>query len=135
MPYLQEPKPMLYDIDAERDPHARGRRDQDDLRDELQRNVLLRAHSNCPSRKLGLRDDTGRSAGLRHHFGPETHQRGSLLELSWGGKEPFDIGGGQTRSFIEDGDTLTLHGAARGDGYRIGFGTCTGTVRPAVKFP
>ena len=67
--------------------------------------------------------------------GPEKHQRGSLLELSWGGEEPIDIGNGQTRSFIEDGDTLTLHGAAIGDGYKIGFGTCTGTIKPAIKFP
>jgi fumarylacetoacetase len=67
--------------------------------------------------------------------GPEKHQRGSLLELSWGGKEPIDIGGGQTRSFIEDGDTLTLHGAAKGDGYLIGFGTCTATIKPAIQFP
>ena len=67
--------------------------------------------------------------------GPEKHQRGSLLELSWGGKEPLDIGNGQTRNFIEDGDTLTLHGAAKGDGYQIGFGVCTGVIKPAVKFP
>ncbi len=37
--------------------------------------------------------------------------RGSMLELSWGGKEPFALSGGQTRSFLEDGDTLTLETA------------------------
>jgi fumarylacetoacetase len=66
--------------------------------------------------------------------GPTKDSRGSLLELSWGGKEPFEITGG-TRSFIEDNDTLTLRGHATGDGYRIGFGACTGKVLPALANP
>jgi len=67
--------------------------------------------------------------------GPEKHQRGSLLELSWGGKEPLTLPNGETRSFINDGDTLALHGAAKGDGYQIGFGDCTGTLLPAHDDP
>lgn len=67
--------------------------------------------------------------------GPEKSERGSLLELSWGGKDPITLETGETRTFIEDGDTLILHGAAKGDGYQIGFGTCTGTIKPAVPFP
>lgn len=67
--------------------------------------------------------------------GPEKHQRGSLLELSWGGKEPIRLDTGETRSFLEDGDTLTLRGHAQGDGYRIGFGECSGTILPALDDP
>ena len=63
--------------------------------------------------------------------GPEKENRGSLLELSWGGKEPLTLNSGETRSFIEDGDTLTLKGAAMGDGYRVGFGDCAGVLKPA----
>jgi fumarylacetoacetase len=62
-------------------------------------------------------------------------ERGSLLELSWGGKEPLALNSGETRSFLEDGDTLTLTGAARGDGYTIGFGSCTGQILPALADP
>ena len=62
-------------------------------------------------------------------------ERGSLLELSWGGKEPLTLDTGETRTFLEDGDTLTLHGACHGPGYTIGFGTCTGTVLPALADP
>ena len=40
---------------------------------------------------------------------------------------------GETRTFIDDGDTLTLHGVAKGDGYQIGFGDCTGQVLAAVE--
>ena len=66
--------------------------------------------------------------------GPRKENRGSLLELSWGGREPFAITGG-TRTFVEDNDTVTLRGAALGRGYRIGFGTCVGKVIPALKDP
>ncbi|MGZ5399222.1 MAG: fumarylacetoacetase [Nocardioides sp.] len=60
--------------------------------------------------------------------GPERDQRGSLLELSWGGKEPLANG----RTFLEDGDTVTLRYTAPGTGGgRIGLGEVTGTVSPA----
>ena len=67
--------------------------------------------------------------------GPSKTEYGSLMEVSWAGREPFTLDSGETRTFIEDGDTLTLQGAAIGDGYQIGFGTCTGTILPAHKFP
>ena len=50
-------------------------------------------------------------------------------------KEPLTLEGGATRSFVEDGDRLTLHGHAQGSGYRIGFGDCTGRILPAALFP
>ena len=40
---------------------------------------------------------------------------------------------GGTRTFIEDGDTVSLSGHAQGDGYRVGFGPCTGTILPAKE--
>jgi len=65
--------------------------------------------------------------------GPEPGQRGSFLELSWGGRDPFPLKDGTTRSFLEDGDTVTLRASAPGAGAtRIGFGACTGTIRPAL---
>ncbi len=78
----------------------------------------------CPMR-------TGDLLGSGTISGPEKDSRGSLLELSWGGTEPVQLDGGQTRTFLEDGDTLTLTGRAVGDGYVVGFGTCTGQVLPA----
>ena len=69
--------------------------------------------------------------------GPKTHQRGALLEISWGGKDPITLDTGERRSFLEVGNTLTLTltGAAQGGGYRIGFGDCTGTILPALDDP
>lgn len=54
---------------------------------------------------------------------------GSLLELSWNGQRPLTLADGSTRrSFIEDGDTVTLCGWCQGPGYRIGFGEVSGVV-------
>ena len=64
--------------------------------------------------------------------GPERHQRGSFLELSWGGREPFTLADGTDRTFLEDGDTVTISGWAPGpDGRRIGLGEVTGTILAA----
>jgi fumarylacetoacetase len=64
--------------------------------------------------------------------GPERDQRGSLLEMSWGGAEPITLPDGDTRTFLNDGDTVTLTATAPGPGgARIGFGEVTGTVQPA----
>ncbi|HJR37167.1 MAG TPA: fumarylacetoacetase [Nocardioidaceae bacterium] len=62
--------------------------------------------------------------------GPRPDQRGSFLELSWGGKEPFSAGG-RERTFLEDGDTVTIRATAPGRLGRIGLGEVTGTVVPA----
>ena len=54
---------------------------------------------------------------------------GSLLEISRGGKRPLELPTGETRSFLEDGDELTLKGWCEGgEGVRIGFGECVGRV-------
>ena len=76
---------------------------------------------------------TGDLLGSGTISGPNRGTYGSLLEHSWGGAEPFMIAGGQRRTFLEDGDTATLHGHAQGDGYRIGFGECAGTILPAPE--
>ncbi|UGY18384.1 fumarylacetoacetase [Bradyrhizobium septentrionale] len=60
--------------------------------------------------------------------GPEKHQRGSLLEISWNGTEPVELASGVTRTFIEDGDSLVMRGWCQGDGYRVGFGEVEGTI-------
>jgi fumarylacetoacetase len=62
--------------------------------------------------------------------GPERDQRGSLLELSWGGREPWTSNGRQ-RTFLEDGDEVVLRLSAPGELGRIGLGEVRGTILPA----
>ena len=64
--------------------------------------------------------------------GPDKHERGSLLEISWNGTEPIELPGGEKRTFLEDGDLLAMRGWCQGDGYRVGFGEVEGTITPAV---
>lgn len=56
---------------------------------------------------------------------------GSLLELTWRGTKPIQLPTGESRSFIEDNDRITMKGFAQGDGYRVGFGEVTGKLLPA----
>jgi fumarylacetoacetase len=64
--------------------------------------------------------------------GAERGSEGSLIELTRGGREPLRLQGGVTRTFLEDGDRVTLRGWCGGDGRpRVGFGEVTGTVQPA----
>jgi len=64
--------------------------------------------------------------------GPARDQRGSLIELSWNGTEPVILEDDSERSFLEDGDTVTMRASAPGfAGATIGFGAVTGTILPA----
>ncbi|ABQ67921.1 fumarylacetoacetase [Rhizorhabdus wittichii RW1] len=66
--------------------------------------------------------------------GPDDASRGSLMELSRGGREPIDLPTGEQRTFLEDGDVVELHGWAEADGFaRIGFGPCVGKVVAATR--
>jgi fumarylacetoacetase len=62
---------------------------------------------------------------------PSEDGYGSMLELAWKGTKPLRLPGGETRIFLEDGDTVTLTGWCERDGLRIGFGEVKGTVLPA----
>ena len=64
--------------------------------------------------------------------GPTPESAGSLLELTSGGKQAINLANGETRIFIEDGDTIIMRGWAQRPGLpRIGFGEVAGTVLPA----
>jgi len=64
--------------------------------------------------------------------GSARDQRGSFLELSWGGREPVTLSDGSTRTFLEDRDTVVITAVAPGpDGSVVGFGEVAGRVLPA----
>ncbi|MBU2606207.1 MAG: fumarylacetoacetase [Alphaproteobacteria bacterium] len=66
--------------------------------------------------------------------GPELGEAGSLLELSQAGTTPLIVGTRTTRTFLEDGDTLTLKGRCTAAGHTpIGFGEATGKILPPQK--
>ena len=75
---------------------------------------------------------TGDLLGTGTLSGPGPEQGGSLLELTQGGKAPLTLNNGETRTFLQDGDTVILRGSCSAPGARrIGFGECRGSVLPA----
>jgi fumarylacetoacetase len=57
---------------------------------------------------------------------------GSMLELTWRGSQPLKLDEtGEQRTFLEDGDRLTMTAFAQGEGFRVGFGEVTGEILPA----
>ena len=65
--------------------------------------------------------------------GSDPDSFGSFLELAWKGTKPIQLKSGNTRVFIEDGDSIRLKAYAQGNGYRIGFGEASGTILPALS--
>jgi fumarylacetoacetase len=63
--------------------------------------------------------------------GPTPDSCGSLLESTWNGQRPLELDEGGERSFLLDGDEITLRGWCQGDGYRVGFGECAGRILAA----
>lgn len=64
--------------------------------------------------------------------GPTPDSYGSMLEISWQGKNPVKMPDGSERRFILDNDTVVMRGHCEKDGVRIGFGECTGKILPAL---
>ena len=130
LPHLRDTGPMLFDIDL-----SVTLNDMTicvtNYREMYYSAAQQLAHhttSGCPMR-------VGDLIGSGTISGSEKHQRGSMLELSWGGKEPLELPNGETRSFINDGDVLAFQGIAKGDEYQIGFGPCDGKLLPAHDDP
>lgn len=63
--------------------------------------------------------------------GPEPESYGCLLELTWNGQKTVSLGGA-TRKFLEDGDEVIFTGCCKGNGYNVGFGTCSGKIVPSI---
>ena len=135
LPYLKEPGPLSYDINLEVALAPNGGHETILSKTNFRQLYYSPAQQLCHHTTSGCTMRTGDLLGSGTISGPTKDSRGSLLEMSWGGKEPISLPNGETRSFLEDGDTLTLRGHCSGDGYRVGFGECTGTIQPARPLP
>lgn len=133
LPYLNGSKDGLYDISLEVLMQPEGSTKTSTIsRTNYSRMYYTAAEQLCHHAIGGCPMNAGDLLGSGTISGPDRSEYGSLMEMSWAGKKPFTLDSGETRGFIEDGDTLTLRGTAHGDGFKIGFGDCTGTILPAI---
>ena len=135
LPYLKENGPMLYDIELE----VLMQPDEAERPTTISRTNYSTMYYSSAQQLAhhaigGCQMNTGDLLGSGTISGQDRSGFGSLLEITWAGKEPLALDTGETRVFIEDGDTLTLTGYAQGEDYRIGFGECSGRILPSPQF-
>jgi len=134
LPYLQEESEGAFDIEVEAwlrtlsmtEPVRISRASFKDMYWTLGQMVAHHASNGCNIRPGDLIASGTVS-------GPDKENRGCLLEMTWKGTEPLHLPNGETRTFLADGDEVTLTGFCQRDGFaRIGLGSCRGTIRPST---
>ncbi|NNE46879.1 MAG: fumarylacetoacetase [Rhodothermales bacterium] len=132
LPYLQSPGRYAYDVDLEVTLQAADgqsmvvtRSNSRYLYWDIVQQLAHHTVNGCNTRPGDL-------MGSGTISGPTEESFGSLLERTWRGSKPLTLSDGQTRTFIQDGDSVIMTGWARGEGYRIGFGKAEGKVLPAA---
>ena len=78
----------------------------------------------------GCRVNSGDMMGSGTISGPTKESYGSMLEITWGGKEPIRLNDGIERKFINDNDTVIMKGFCKNSQVRIGFGDVTSKLLP-----
>jgi fumarylacetoacetase len=133
LPYLHEKTPNNFDINLEVALAPSGGVETTICRTNYKHMYYSSAQQLAHHALSGCAMETGDILGSGTISGSTRDSFGSLLEMTWNGRDPLDING-KLRRFLEDGDTVTLRGWCE-DAYRIGFGSCSGTIRPAPMLP
>lgn len=132
LPYLRSDSPNGYDIHLEvtlqsetmREPQTISRSNMKYLYWGMDQMLAHHTVTGCNMR-------VGDLCGTGTISGPTEDSYGSLLELTWRGEKPIQLPTGETRTFLQDGDIVTMRGYCQGGGYRVGFGEVTGKILPA----
>jgi fumarylacetoacetase len=132
LPYLRSSDPRCFDIqldvgvqtEAMDTPHSVCRSNAKHLYWDVRQQLAHHTVNGCNARPGDLMASGTIS-------GPTPDSYGSLLELTWRGENPIELPSGETRTFLEDGDRVTMTAWAQGDGFRVGFGETAARVLPA----
>ncbi|XP_060075134.1 fumarylacetoacetase-like [Ylistrum balloti] len=133
LPYLQHEDPYSFDInlqvnlksDGLSQPHVLCRSNYKYMYWTMKQQLVHHTVTGCNT-------NPGDLLASGTISGETTDSFGSMLELCWKGTKPIELGGGVTRKFLQDGDEVIMSGWCENNGVRIGFGTCTGKVLPAL---
>ncbi|KAI3920502.1 hypothetical protein MKX01_000841 [Papaver californicum] len=132
LPYLTEKTSKNYDISLEVQIKPDGQKDSSVVTKSNFNHLYWTLTQQLAHHTInGCNLRPGDLLGTGTISGPEPESYGCLLELSWNGQKPLSLSG-TTRKFLEDGDEVTITGFCKGNGYKVGFGTCTGKVVPAL---
>ena len=141
LPYLDSPKNRAeggYDIELEVWLQTAAMRAADQPATRLMRSNFKHAYWTLAQMLThhasnGCNLQPGDLLGTGTQSGPAAGEGGSMLELSIGGKQPLTLPNGETRTFLQDGDCVTLRAfTAKPGTRRIGFGDCSATVTAAL---
>ena len=132
LPYLQEVSPNNFDIRMEVALAPSNAAATTISRTNYKHMYYSSALQLVHHASSGCAMETGDLLGSGTISGPTPDSFGSMLELTWNGRDPIAVEGG-ARSFLEDGDRIEITGVCEGD-YKVGFGACSGTILPAVDF-
>ncbi|MEO1681503.1 MAG: fumarylacetoacetase [Pseudomonadota bacterium] len=132
LPYLEEETPNNFDIQMEVALAPQGAAATAISRTNYRYMYYSSAVQLVHHASSGCAMETGDLLGSGTISGPTADSFGSMLELTWNGRDPVQIDGG-ARTFLEDGDSIDITGWCEG-AYRIGFGHCQGRILPAVAF-
>lgn len=122
LPYLQQQGDKSFDIQLEVDLKPRNGTAQTICRSNFKHMYWTMAQQLAHHTINGCKVNSGDMMGSGTISGKTPDSYGSMLELSWGGKNPITLENGESRSFLEDGDTVVMRGFCEKDGRRIGFG-------------
>lgn len=131
LPYLHEAGPNNFDIHLEVDLIPDGGRASTISRTNYRHMYYSAAQQLTHHALGGCAMETGDLLGSGTISGAAPGSFGSLLELTWNGRDPLSVDGG-ARSFLHDGDSVVIRGWCKG-AYRIGFGECRGRILPAPQ--
>ena len=132
LPYLQEDAPNNFDIAMQVTLAPKGGKPSAISTTNYKYMYYSSALQLVHHASSGCAMETGDVLGSGTISGPTQDSYGSMLELTWNGRDALSVDGG-TRTFLEDGDSINITGHCEGE-YRIGFGNCEGTILPAPDF-
>ncbi len=134
LPYLQQKNRSTFDIELEVEIHtAQGvattvcRSNFRHLYWTVAQQLAHHTIGGCPL-------NTGDVCASGTISGQDKGSFGSMLELTWAGKEPLLLNDGTTRTYLLDGDTVVIKGFCEKAGERVGFGQAQATILPAKTY-
>jgi fumarylacetoacetase len=133
LPYLRAREPWAYDVELELLLQTAGMRERGEGATIVSR-TNLRGMYWTVAQQLAHMTSNGSAIrpgdlfGTGTISGSEPGTQGSLMELSWRGRDPIALPHGETRAFLADGDTVTIRARAVRGEHRVGFGEVSGTI-------